>query len=57
MEVARLPDLALVTCVSEPSDVFVKMGPPESNQEGPSRREDAFVSQLVMSIADDRFSP
>ena len=54
MEICSLADLTLVACPRIPVHVVVNMWPPEANKNVLSRRKYSFVSQVVMSILNNR---
>ena len=54
MKVLRLTNLALMTRLGVPLDVIIQKRPPESDENIPSRCENTFVSEVVVSILDNR---
>ena len=54
MEVLGLAQLALVTGFNIPPNVFVEIGPPETNENVLGGREGSFMTEFVVSILDER---
>ena len=53
MKILCLACLTFVTGPDEPSDVFVEVRPPETNEEVVGCREDTFVSKMIMSVLNE----
>jgi hypothetical protein len=53
VEVLHLAQLTLVTRLTVPTDVFVKVRPPEAKQKVIRGRESTFVSELVVGVGNE----
>ena len=50
VEIGRLSNLTLVTCLDIPPNIDIQHRPPEPNKKVPASSEDSLVSKLVVSI-------
>ena len=54
MEILGLAQLTLMACPNVPVYVLIEMGPPEMKKEITSRCKHSLVSELVVSVLDER---